>query len=243
ASKQLWKQIALYMKGTQQTGARERQALGLHIIEGKDHMTFAVYVKLASILACSQDPENVAAYVPLLIDWNMVSCAENAVNSHMVLFGISDDALLVYLGPSKGDKESTKNIDHPWHLYTVPENPAIRLVLAFAKYLMCHPQILNKKCKIFDGSSQTKKTNAVLREVICSDDHYKEFSKLGLQPEYFGTHSIRKGSITHEVCGVVNGPPIASFCTCANWKMPGVMNWYMWYESAGAQYVGHSFHG
>ena len=202
ASRQLWKQIALYMKGTRRTGAREKQALGLRIIEGKDPMPFAAYVKLASILACSQDTEHVVAHLFLLLDWNMVSRAENAVNSHMDLFGIFDDALLVYLGPSKGDQEGTKHSDHPWNLYTVPENPAICPVLAFAKYLMCHPQILNGKCKIFDGSSQYKRMNAVLKEVVRSDDHYEEFSKLGLQPEYFGTHSIRKGSITHGACGV-----------------------------------------
>ncbi len=243
ASRQLWKQIALYMKGTRRTGARERQALGLRIIEGKDPMPFAAYVKLASILACSQDTEHVAAHLFLLLDWNMVSRAENAVNSHIDLFGIFDDALLVYLGPSKGDQEGTKHIDHPWHLYTVPENPAICPVLAFAKYLMCHPQILNGKCKIFDGSSQYERMNAVLKEVVRSDDHYEEFSKLGLQPEYFGTHSIRKGSITHGACGVVNGPPIASICIRANWKMPGVMNRYMRYESAGDEYVGRSVCG
>ena len=96
-AKHLWKQIALYMKGTRRTGARERQALGLRTIEGKDPMPFVAYVRLASILARSLDPEHVAAHLFLLLDWNMVSCAENAVNSHMDLFGIFDDALLVYL--------------------------------------------------------------------------------------------------------------------------------------------------
>ena len=156
----------------------------------------------------------------------MVSCAENVINSHIELFGIFDDALLVYLGPSKGDQEGTKHID-PWHLYTVPENPVICLVLAFAKYLMCHPQILNGECKIFDGSSQYERMNAVLKEIVCSDEHYDEFAKLALQPEYFRTQSNCKVSITQGACGVVNGPIIASICNYANWMMPGVMNQYM----------------
>jgi len=70
-------------------------------------------VKVISILACNQDPEHVAAHLFLLLDWNMVSHAENVVNSHMDLFGIHDDALLVYLGPSKGDQEGTKHINNP----------------------------------------------------------------------------------------------------------------------------------
>jgi len=171
--RRMGQQIVRYMKGTSRTGAREGQALGLHTIEGKDPMPFVACVRLASILACSQDPENVAAHSFLLLDWNTVSCAENAVNSHMDLFGIFDDALLVYLGPSKGDQEGTKHIDHPWHLYTVPENPAICPVLAFAKYLMCHPQILNGECKIFDGSSQYERMNAGLKEIVHSDEHLK----------------------------------------------------------------------
>jgi hypothetical protein len=85
--------------------------------------------------------------------------------------------------------------------------------------------------------------NAVLKEIVRSDEHYETFAKLGLQPEYFGTHSICKGSITHGACGVVNGPPIASICIIANWKIPGVMNQYMRYESAGDEYVGRSVCG
>ena len=46
-------------------------------------------------------------------------------------------------------------------------------VLAFAKYLMCHPQILNGECKIFDGSSQYERMNAVLKEIVHSDEHLK----------------------------------------------------------------------
>jgi hypothetical protein len=77
---------------------KESYALGLHTIEGKDPIPFAAYVKLASILTGRQDPEHVASHLFLLLDWNRVSSSENAVNSHMDLGGIFDDALLVYLG-------------------------------------------------------------------------------------------------------------------------------------------------
>jgi hypothetical protein len=74
--------------------------------------------------------------------------------------------------------------------------------------------------------------NAVLKDIVHAEECSEEFSKLGLQPGYFGTHSIRKSSITHGSCRDVNGPPIASICICGNGKMPGVMNRYMWYKSA-----------
>ena len=95
-----------------------------------------------------------------------MSCAKNAVNSHMDLFGIFHDALLVYLGPRKGDQEDTKHIDHPWQIYTDPKNPVICPVLAYAKYLMCHPQILNEECKIFDGSNDYEMMNDSRRRMF-----------------------------------------------------------------------------
>ena len=41
----------------------------------------------------------------------------------------------------------------------------------------------------------------------------------------------------------MNGPPFASICIRANWKVPGVMNRYMRYESAGDEFVGRSVCG
>ena len=112
-SKDLWWKVSLYMQGAHRTVVREHQALGLCMIEGKDPMPFPAYVKLASILAQSLDPEHVAAHLFLLLDWNMVSRAENVCNAHLNLFGIFDDALLVHVGPTKGDQDGMKHIDHP----------------------------------------------------------------------------------------------------------------------------------
>ena len=55
--------------------------------------------------------------------------------------------------------------------------------------------------------------------------------------EYFGTDSIRKGSITHNARSLLNGPPIALTSIGANWKMPGVMNSYMRNELVGDNFV------
>ena len=86
----------------------------------------------------------------------MVSHAEGVVDQHMDLLGVYEDALLVHMGPSKGDQDGTKHADHPWHLYSVPEEPAICPCLAFIKFLLNNPLVLNGKCKVFDGASQYK---------------------------------------------------------------------------------------
>ncbi len=61
---------------------------------------------------------------------------------------------------------------------------------------------------------------------------------LGMPPESFGTHSIRKGAVTYVATGSTSFPPIASICLLANWAMPGVMNHYIMFENAGDQFVG-----
>lgn len=60
------------------------------------------------------------------------------------------------------------------------KNPVICPVLAFVKYLMCHPEILNGEHKMFDGSSTYEWMNTVLKDVVHAKEHYKEFAKLSL---------------------------------------------------------------
>ena len=61
--------------------------------EGKDPMPIAALIYLCEILHNSKDPEHVAALFFLLLDWNLISCADNVVNAHVDLFGIMNDAL------------------------------------------------------------------------------------------------------------------------------------------------------
>jgi hypothetical protein len=82
-----------------------------------------------------------------------------------------------------------------------------------------------------------------MHEIVHSDEHAATFVSLGVKPEFFGTHSLRKGAITFAACGVTVSPPIASICIRANWKMPGVMNRYIRFEAVGDQYVGRSVSG
>lgn len=148
ASRNMWRKIALYLKGARRTNARERQEHGLRTSEGKDPMPYQAYVHLCKILAMSSDPEHIATHFFLTLEWNMVSRAENVVNQHMELFGVYNDALLVYVGPSKGDQEGSKHADHPWHIYSVPQEPAICPILAFGKYLVTHQHVLRGDSKV-----------------------------------------------------------------------------------------------
>ena len=63
------------------------------------------------------------------------------------------------------------------------------------------------------------------------------FISSGMPPEYFGTHSIRKGEVTFVATGCTTCPPIAPICFRANREMPDVMNRYIKYESTGDQFT------
>jgi hypothetical protein len=92
----MWRKIALYLKGTRRTTARERQK--------QDPMPYPAYVHLAKALSTSDKPEHTAAHLFLLLEWNMVSCSEAVVDQHIDLFGVYNDALLVILGRQRGIK-------------------------------------------------------------------------------------------------------------------------------------------
>ena len=64
------------------------------------------------------------------------------------------------------------------------------------------------------------------------------FIALGMPPEDFGTHFIRKGEFIFVANGCNTCPPIAYICLRANWAIPVVMNHYIKYESAGDQFKG-----
>lgn len=242
-TKYLWKQLPIYQKGSARTAALQREALGLRTVEGKDPFPFPAYELLSGILFRSKDPEHVALHLFLLLEWNLMSRAEQAVDANIELVGVYNDALRFFIGKSKGNQEGTKHIDHPWHVYSVPSNPVICPVLAFTKHLIANPQILNGRRKLFDGVNQYERFNKMLGKIIKSPEYRDEFIRLKMPPAYFGTHSIRKGAATFCATGVTSSPPIASICIRCDWKMPGVMNRYIRFENAGDMYVGRSVCG
>ena len=105
------------------------------------------------------------------------------------------------------------------------------------RMLIAHPTILQGQSPIFEGSGQYERFNKMFHDIVDSDEHRQAFVEFGITPEYFGTHSIRKGAVTFVATGSTSCPPIASICIRANWAMPGVMNRYIKYESAGDQFV------
>jgi len=243
STKELWTKLGAYKKGTRRLGVKEKDKMGLSTDEGKKPLPFTAYKYLAKVLFESSKAEHVAAHTFLIIEWNLISRAEFVVNSKIDSIRCHGDAILFCMGKTKTDQEGTKNIDHPWHVYANNECAYICPVLALARHLITNPKILVGNCPLFEGSGQYDRYNHILNEIVSSDEHRNMFVALGMPPQHFGTHSIRKGAVTHISTGTTSNPPIASICLRANWAMPGVMNRYIKHENAGDQFVGKCVSG
>ncbi len=242
-TRELWTKLGAYKKGTRRLGVKEKGKMGLSTDEGKKPLSFSAYKYLAKVLFESSKPEHVAAHTFLIIEWNLISRAEFVVNSKIDSIWCHGDAILFDIGKTKTDQEGTKNIDHPWHVYSNNECAYICPVLALARHLITNPKILAGNCSLFEGSAQYDRYNHILHDIVSSNEHRNTFVALGMPPQHFGTHSIRKGAVTHIATGTTSSPPIASICLRANWAMPGVMNRYIKHENAGDQFVGKCVSG
>ena len=223
-SKDLWTKLTPYKQGSRRLAASEKKKLGLSTVEGKKHLPFAAYRKLAKILFESEKPEHIHAHTFLLLEWNLISRAEYVVDANIDLVSFSKDALLFNMSVTKTDQEGIKNIDHPWHVYSCPEYPEVCAHLAFARHIITNPTILNRQTQLFEGRSQYDRFNAIFRGIVSSVEYRDEFASLGITPEDFGTHSIRKGAVTHVSTGSTAAPPIAAIYLRANRAMLGVLN-------------------
>ena len=106
-----------------------------------------------------------------------------------------------------------------------------------ACHLICDLTILNVQCHLLEGSGQYERFNRIFLKIVGHPRYRQIFIASGMLPEDFGTHSIIKGSVTFVATGCTTCPPIASIFLRANWAMPGVMNRYIKYKSAGDQFT------
>ena len=190
--REMWSELPRYKKGCHRKSAEEKRKLGIRNT-GKDPLPLAAYIFLAELLCKSDDAEHIAAHLFLLLDWNLISRADMIVFSNIELIGMGNDCLRFEVGKSKTDQEGRKHIDHPFHIYSCPENPVICPVFALGKHLAHKPQILTGKCPLFEGSSQYNHYTNIFRRIVQSAEHRQSFIDSGMCPEYFGTHSMRKG--------------------------------------------------
>ena len=140
---------------------------------------------------------------------------------------------------TKRDQENAKNIDHPWHVYANPIDPAACPLHALSRHIMIHPTSFAGQCNLFEGKYQYERFNRIFNDVV--PEYREDFVALRICPEDFGTHSIRKGAAIFVSTGCTVSPPMASICLRACWTLGGVHK--VQYEKAGDQFIGRMVSG
>ena len=183
-TKELWTRLTKYKQGPKRAGIKQKNLLGIAVVEGKKPLPFQAYMYLAQILFESNRPEHVATHTFLILQWNLISHAEFVVDARIDSLLFQNDAMLVDVGKTKTDQEGTRNIDHPWHLYGNTEHPYICCFLALGRHLISNPNILAGKCAIFEGSGQDDIYNQILFDLVSDARFWDQFVSLGMTLQY-----------------------------------------------------------
>ena len=85
--------------------------------------------------------------------------------------------MIYYFVNSKGKQTGDRSND-PLHVYSNPKNTTFFPVLALAKYLFSHPDILTTNSNLFPGNHQYKIFLNIFHRII--NNNLEEFQYLGV---------------------------------------------------------------
>ena len=227
--------LSQFMSGLKRTVASSRAASGQRLDEGKKGMQFEVYKKMCEILYKSDDDEHLFAHAFLTMEWNLLARSDNCFSMHVSHIAFQNGCLLFFFSKSKGNQTGEAS-EHPWHVYSNPQNPCLCPVLALARYLLSNPDVVKNKGLLFPGEYQYNRFMGIFHKVI--ERNKEVFEVLGIKEGDLGSHSCRKGAITLVSAGCTVSPPMAAICLRACWSMGPMKDRYIHYEKAGDQFVG-----
>jgi len=209
--------------------------------EGKKPISYEVYKHLCESLSKSDAVEDIFCHLFLVIEWNLMARSENCIQMSLTHIQWRNDSLVFFFGKTKSNQEGDGN-HHPWHVYSNPFEPALCPVLTLGKYFLTYPHIvLDERAPVFPGTSQYQRFSDRLVKLLRRER--SSLSSLGVDPNSFGSHSIRKGAILLVSAGCTVSPPMAAICLRASWSMGNVKDRYIHYENAGDEFVGRSVTG
>jgi hypothetical protein len=231
----LLKNLKEFMGGIKRTAVTEKKESGVSLDEGKKSMSYEVYSMLCSILSKGDSDEHLFAHAYLTLEWNLMARSENVNSCHINHISWNADSLLFYFPLTKGNQGGENN-HVPWHVYSNPFEPHLCPVLALAKYIVAQAGILKSGSKLFPGNHQYDRFMKIFKRVI--HENINDFRELGIEEGDLGSHSCRKGAITHVSSGCTVSPPMSSICLRAGWSMGPIKDRYIHFEKAGDQFVG-----
>ena len=232
-------QVGIKMQGFYRQLAKSRPAG--YKDSGKSPMSAQLYQAIASWFIEWGTLNGVFAHCFLVLSWNLMCRSENTQNIHLCdITWTKFDCFEIKFAHTKGDQKG-EAAKYTRHIYSNPHNPRICPVFALGTYLS-----LISHCPAMDDplfpsggggkSGQAARFGELLAEVL--DEHVGELIAMGYPSSSdIGTHSIRKGAITH-VAGLPGGPSSTSICVRAGWTQGKVKDIYMKYMESGDCFVG-----
>ena len=240
--------IETLLQGYKRKVSELKLAGKMPVFEGKHHLTYEGYRKLAeSLLSAQPFVRTLFGWPYLVLQWNLL--ARTATVSAMMMEHVSweGDALLVSTPKHKGDQEGVKCFAR--HVYANPLSPVICPVLALAVLIFtrvlrydpdAEPQSL-PNYRVFDGSSNDDRWSQLLGQVIGSLSE-EDVRLLGAEKKQIGSHSVRKGGATY-CAGMVNGPSSIQVFLRAGWSLGNVQDRYLFAGAGGDQLTGRALSG
>ena len=148
-----------------------------------------MYKRLCEEICKVKCEDYLFSHALLKMEWNSIARSDNCINMHVQHIQWRSNCLIFYFGTSKGN-QTRERANDPWRIYSNPKNPTICPVLALAKYLFSHPDILTTNSKLFPGNYQYEIFLKIFHKII--NDNLEEFQSLGVDKVTLGDHSVRK---------------------------------------------------
>lgn len=214
-SLQMKNKLSLFMKGVRKTIVRDKVAAGISVEEGKKEMSFECLKLMCKIFAEGDNPEYAFAWPFLLLEWNLIACANSVCDLLMNDVEWRDDALLLFLRKTKTDQEGREG-QTPCYIYFNLCDPYLNVGLSLGLYFLKHPNILTSTTnKVFLAEFQYNRYSRILHQVIA--ENKEAFRRIGVEVGDIGTHSSWKGAATHAASGCTISPAMAAICNLAGW--------------------------
>ena len=156
-------------------------------------MRYEVYKKLCKLLFEGEGDDYAFAHMFLMLEWNLLARSDNCLAMNLNHIQCENDSLVFYFAKAKGGQSGDKSGDL-WHLYSNPKNLELFPVLALAKYLLSHPELMNGNCPLFPVNNRYDRFIKIFHRFI--HDNKETFHILGVEEHSLGSHSCWKGAIT-----------------------------------------------
>ncbi|OQR94728.1 hypothetical protein THRCLA_22218 [Thraustotheca clavata] len=203
---------------------------------GKEPISMDTYQYLAQKMLGS---DSTFTRTFMIILWNLMCRSPSSLNIKHDQIKWYNDALCIEFSNMNEDEPGQQ---YPRHIYANPVMPWICPILALGMYWStCQ---FDRSCdQLFEGSRQYERFRKELRLLLTVPEIATEMERRGVNVNYIGTNSFRKGATAFCVSGSTACPSYAAVQLRAGYPIAGVGDTNSLYEIVGDQYVGRTVCG